>query len=207
MLAMILKMTGVMLLIDVMVLWVYLLEKKTRFGSLKSFSRQMVIGIIFGILAILSTHFGVHYDTLVLNVRDMAPLCAGLMFGPWAGIIAGLLGGAERLVAGLCFDVAIYSTVACSISTALAGILAAALNKYLFEGKKPTLVYSFAIGGVMEVFHMLAIFLTHMNDVHAAFAVVNTCAVPMILFTAFGMMIASLEISVAKKLLRERSIK
>jgi LytS/YehU family sensor histidine kinase len=80
-----------------------------------------------------------------------------------------LLGETERLIAGLSFGVGTYSTIACSISTALAGVLAAALNKYLFEGKKPTLGYSFAIGGVMEVFHMLAVFLTHMNDVHAAY--------------------------------------
>ena len=207
MFAMLLKMTGVMLFIDAMVLCVYVLEKKTKFGSIKSFPRQMIIGIIFGILAILSTHFGVQYDTLILNVRDIAPLCAGLMFGPWAGIVAGLLGGIERLIAGLYLSVGTYSAIACSISTVLAGVLAAALNKYLFEGKKPTFAYSFAIGGVMEVFHMLAIFLTHIKDVHAAYYVVNTCAVPMIMFTAFGMMIASLEISAANKLIRESNRK
>jgi hypothetical protein len=38
-------------------------------------------------------------------------------------------------------------------------------------------------------------------------AVVNTCAVPMILFTAFGMMIASLELSAANKMIRERNKK
>jgi LytS/YehU family sensor histidine kinase len=203
MFVMILKMTGIMLLIDAMILCVYFLEKKTKFGLMKSSLRQIIIGLFFGVLAILSTHFGVRYDTLILNVRDMAPLCAGLMFGPWAGIIAGLLGGAERLVAGLNFGVGAYSAIACSVSTALAGILSAALNKYLFEGKKPTWGYSFAIGGVMEVFHMLAIFLTHMNDVRAAYEVVNTCAAPMILFTALGMMIASLEMAAANKLIRE----
>ncbi len=88
---------------------------------------------------------------------------------PWPVSLRALLGETERLIAGLSFGVGTYSTIACSISTALAGVLAAALNKYLFEGKKPTLGYSFAIGGVMEVFHMLAVFLTHMNDVHAAY--------------------------------------
>ena len=203
MVLMIIKMTGVMLAIDIVALVLYLLEKKTRLGTLIPFTRQAIIGIVFGFLAIMSTHFGVDYGTMVLNVRDMAPLCAGLMFGPWAGIIAGLSGGIERLLAGLYFNVGSFSTVACSISTVLSGVLAAALYKYIFDGKKPTFVYAFAIGGVMEVFHMLAVFLTHMNDVHAAYKVVDTCTLPMVMFTALGMMIASLEISAANKLVRE----
>ena len=37
---------------------------------------------------------------MMLNVRDMGPLSAGLFFDPVSGIIAGLIGGVERYIAG-----------------------------------------------------------------------------------------------------------
>ncbi|MBQ1477244.1 MAG: hypothetical protein IIZ33_03780, partial [Erysipelotrichaceae bacterium] len=90
--------------------------------------QQVLIGIIFGIAAILATEFGVNFGGAVINVRDAAPLCAGLIFGAPAGIIAGLIGGLERWFAVL-WGAGYYTRLACTISTILAGIIAALLRK------------------------------------------------------------------------------
>lgn len=74
----------------------YQAEKKGRFGKLSPLWKQTTIGIVFGVIAILATEFGIPVDGAVLNVRNAAPLTAGLIFGWPAGIIAGLLGGVER---------------------------------------------------------------------------------------------------------------
>ena len=47
-------------------------------------------------LSVCGTEFGVNIGGAILNVRDTAPLCAGLIFGGPAGIIAGIAGGVER---------------------------------------------------------------------------------------------------------------
>ena len=89
----------------------YLSEKKNRFHNITNIPKQILIGITFGIIAILATEFGIPVDGAVLNVRNAAPLTAGLVFGWPAGIIAGLLGGIERW-----FSVAgDYTRLACTL--------------------------------------------------------------------------------------------
>ena len=154
--------------------------------------KRVFIGVLYGLCAVLSTHFGILYEEMALNVRDIAPLAAGLFFDPVSGIIAGLIGGAERFIAGEFFGVSSYTRVACSVSTCLAGFFAAGINVFLFRGRKPSPFYAFSIGAVTEVFHMYMVFLTHRDDINFAFYVVNTCAKPMIIFTALGMFFISI---------------
>ena len=94
------------------------------------------IGFLYGILSIFSTHFGIDYGNMVLNVRDLGPMAAGLFFHPVSGIIAGLMGGIERYIVGTYFDIGSYTRVACSVSTCLAGFFATFLYKFIFKGKK-----------------------------------------------------------------------
>ena len=152
---------------------------------------KVLIGIVFGISSILSTHYGIAFDNMVINVRDIGPLAAGLFFSPTAGIIAGLMGGIERYIAGTYFGVGSYTRIACSVSTCLAGFVALLMNRKMFKGKKPSPFYAFFMGAVMEVFHMYVVFVTHRDDMRMAFLVVSTCAIPMIIFTGIGMAVSS----------------
>lgn len=194
MLEMMLKMTGSILLVVAVVILMYLLNKKTKFGNLNYWVKQIILGVVFGALAVFGTECGVNLDIIVVNVRDAAPLCAGLLFGGPAGIIAGLIGGIERYAAVL-WGAGTFTQVACSVSTVLAGVLAAVLRKYLFDNKRPSAAYGFAIGAVMEVFHMLSVFITNMDNVSKAYMIVKLCAGPMIGFTAVGVMLATLSVS------------
>ena len=188
MLSMILRMSAVTF---AYVIVNYIIWYRTK-GKKITTSGKIIIGIIYGICAILSTHFGIDYEHMMLNVRDIAPLSAGLFFDPVSGIIAGLVGGIERFIAGTYWGVGSYTRIACSLSTCLAGILAALLHMYVFKKKKPTAFYSFFIGSTMEVFHMYVVFITHRDDMDKAFYVVKICAVPMIIFTGIGLALSSL---------------
>ena len=169
-------------------LWRFLKDREMNIGD------RIGLGFLYGILSVFSTHFGVDYGDMVLNVRDLGPMAAGLFFDPVSGIIAGLIGGIERYIVGTCYDVGSYTTVACSISTCLAGFFAAFLNKFIFKGKKPSIGYAFFMGAVIEVFHMYVVFLTHRDDMRMAFMVVRVCSVPMILFSGLGLMMCSVVI-------------
>ncbi|MFZ2756493.1 MAG: SpoIIE family protein phosphatase [Atopobiaceae bacterium] len=159
-------------------------------------ARSVVIGAVFGLAAIMSTRFGVQTDLAVLNVRDSFPLIAGLIFDPWAGVIAGVIGGVDRFIAGTWLGIGSYTTLACSISTVFAGLVGALLGVRVFERKKPSPFYAFTTAAMVEVFHMLAILLTHMDDAVRAFGVVQSISTPMILGNAAALTISSLVISI-----------
>ena len=165
-------------------------------GKRISIPARIVIGVVYGLCAVLSTHFGVDYSDMMLNVRDMGPLSAGLFFDPISGIIAGLIGGIERFIAGTYWGVGSYTRIACSISTCLAGFIAAGMRIFLFKHKKPSAMYAFFMGAVMEVFHMYVVFITHRGDMSMAFYVVRTCAPPMIIFTGLGMATTSIALKI-----------
>ena len=114
-------------------------------------------------------------------------MIAGMFFDPVSGIIAGMIGSIERYIVGTYFGIGEYTRVACSISTCLAGFLAAFMRVFIFKGKKPSIIYAFFMGAFIEVFHMYVVFITHRNDMLMAFYVVRTCSAPMIIFSGLGM--------------------
>ena len=195
MLPMILKMTAVTMLSVLLTMLVWI---RTQ-GKEMTAARKTAIGLVYGLFAVLSTHFGVDYSHMMLNVRDLGPLSAGLFFDPVSGIIAGLIGGIERYTAGTFWGIGSYTRIACSVSTCLAGFVASAMNLYLFKRKKPSAVYAFFMGAVMEVFHMYVVFITHRSDMNMAFYVVKTCAPPMIIFTGLGLSLSSVSLKIYTK--------
>lgn len=176
----------------------YLMEKKTPFGKVNYKLKQIIIGVLFGALAAFSTEYGIDVNGAVMNVRDASPLCAGLIFGAPAGIIAGLIGGIYRYIAVL-WGAGTYTRLACSISTVLAGVIAAALRKFMFDDKKPSWIYGIGVGLICEVLHMLMIFFTNMNDANKAFMFVQKCTLPMILANSIAVAAAMLVISLIGK--------
>ena len=80
------------LLNTMLVIAVYLLEKYTSLKKLPYMAKQAVIGVIFGAMAVFASSYGVEMLGTVVNVRDAAPISAGLIFGAPAGIISGLIG-------------------------------------------------------------------------------------------------------------------
>ena len=195
MLTMILKMSAVT---SLYVLLTVLIWRRFEGRKLR-LSARLLIGVIYGLCAVLSTHFGVDYVNMMLNVRDMGPLSAGLFFDPVSGIVAGLVGGIERYIAGTYWGVGSYTRIACSVSTCLAGFVAAAMHIFIFKRKKPSPMYAFFMGAVMEVFHMYVVFITHRNDMAMAFYVVKICAPPMIVFTGLGMAASSVALKICAK--------
>ena len=152
---------------------------------------RILIGVVYGIGSVLSTHFGVDYGHMLLNVRDMGPLSAGLFFHPLSGVIAGLIGGIERYIAGRYWGIGAYTRIACSVSTCFAGFLTIFLYYFIFKEKRPSPGFAFFVGAVMEVFHMYAVYITHLDDMNMAYYVVKNCSAPMILFTGAGMALSS----------------
>ncbi|MBR3310861.1 MAG: SpoIIE family protein phosphatase [Solobacterium sp.] len=167
---------------SVFLTWLYRRENMKKLSYMK---KQVLTGLVFGVIAILATEFGVPYNGTIVNARDAAPLCAGLIFGPHAGLIAGTIGAVERWFC-IYWGVGEFTRTACTISTFLAGVIGAALRKYMFDDSIPGLGHSVIVAGTVEIIHMLMIFLMRLENVKYTFEYVQVCSIPMIIMNTLA---------------------
>lgn len=169
----------------------YLAEQKTALGAWPLRRRQLLYGAVFGLLSVCGTEFGTTVGGITLNESAAAPLCAGLIFGAPAGLIAGVIGGVERFFATL-WGAGVYGRYAGSITILFAGVLGAAMRRYPFENKRPPWYYGLAAGILAEVVDMLLLLLTRLTQIRQAFATVELGMLPLTLMNGLAVMLALL---------------
>ena len=184
-----------------LVLCVYMADKHASVKKLPYMAKQIIIGVLFGGASAFASSYGVEWLGAVVNVRDAAPLSAGLIFGAPAGIIAGCIGGLYRWFS-VYWGAGTYTRLACSIATILAGFIAALLRKRMFDNKKPTWGYGVCIAIACEVIHMILIFITNMGNSSEAFEFVKGATIPMIIGNAVALGFA---IAIVSLLSRDQS--
>ncbi|MBQ0018618.1 MAG: SpoIIE family protein phosphatase [Clostridiales bacterium] len=189
--------SGIMMVLLTAVLYRYE-QNHQKLKNEKRMTWQIVIGIVYGFVAICGTEFGVQFEGAVMNIRDAAPLCAGLLFGAPAGIIAGLIGGIERWFA-VFWGAGEYTRLACTLGTIIAGFFAAFIRNSVLENKRPGFVYAFALGMVTEVTHLLLVFLTNFDDTANAIRVVRVCTPVMIPGVAATVCLSALVLNLMNK--------
>ena len=190
----------------ILVLGIYLSDKHTQLKKLPYMTKQIVIGVLFGCVSAFASSFGVEWLGTVVNVRDAAPLSAGLIFGAPAGIISGCIGGLYRWLS-VYWGGGAYTQLACSLATVLAGLMAAGLRKLMFDNKKPTWGYGVCIAVICEVIHMILIFITNMDNSSQAFEFVKGATAPMMLGNsiAVGVSIILVTLFSGERFLKKRS--
>lgn len=164
-----------------------LAEQKTRFGKLNPLLREAIIGLVFGFISLVGNELALIFGkaNIIANVSSAGPLCAGLLFGGRAGILAGLIAGMQLWVSGV-WGAGLYTRAACTGSAILTGLVAAFMRRYFFKGRYPTVLYGLTLAAGMEVIHMLLVLLTHIDDLFNAFQVVHFNGILMILSTSFS---------------------
>ena len=159
--------------------------KKTKFNKSNYWLQQVIIGLVFGGIAVLCTEFGVRSNDAVMNVRDSAPILAGLVFGLPAGLISGFIGGLERFLSAY-WRGTYYTQLACSISTFISGAVASLLYLAFFRKKRVAWYQGILVGAVCETSHILMIFVTNMDDTTTAFSYVSKIGNYMIIAVALS---------------------
>lgn len=99
--------------------------------------------LLFGLFSIFGTYIGTT-DTAgaIVNIRDLAPMVAGLVAGPYVGLGVGLIGGVHRFFLGG------PSCIPCSLATVLAGLLGGTvwvLNRERLIGIIPAMAFAAGI--------------------------------------------------------------
>jgi sigma-B regulation protein RsbU (phosphoserine phosphatase) len=99
--------------------------------------------ILFGLFSIFGTYIGTQQSLgVITNLRDLAPIVAGLVGGPGVGLAVGLIGGIHRAVLGGA------TCIPCSMATILAGLLAGLvfrLNKNTMLPIIPAMLFALGI--------------------------------------------------------------
>jgi LytS/YehU family sensor histidine kinase len=111
-------------------------EKIRKFVYKQSYSRteKLVMILLFGLLGILASEYGLKMIGVVANVRDCVALFAGILGGPAVGIGAGLISGFYRMSGvvwtGWTGTLGYWSAIGCGLATIGAGFVGAWLSKY-----------------------------------------------------------------------------
>ncbi|PLT29660.1 sensor histidine kinase [Peribacillus deserti] len=116
-----------------------------------SFTERLLLTVIFCIFAIFGTYSGINVEGSLVNVRIIAVMSGGILFGPWVGIVTGIVSGLHRYL----IDIGGITSLPCLITSILAGIVAGYIN--IRVKKSLRWLYGIAAGMICEVLTMLLI--------------------------------------------------
>ncbi|WP_311196271.1 sensor histidine kinase [Serratia plymuthica] len=135
-----------------------------------------MVTAIFSLFALFSTYSGINVEGSLVNVRVIAIMAGGILFGPWVGIITGILAGVHRYL----IDIDGITSVPCLITSIIAGISAGYIN---LKVKKEQRWRAGILGGMLcESLTMLLIVLWA-KPTELGLDIVSKIALPMILGT------------------------
>jgi LytS/YehU family sensor histidine kinase len=108
---------------------------------------KLIFVLVFGGFSIFGTYVGIPLASgAIVNIRDFAPIVAGLTAGPVMGLAVGLVGGIHRLFLGG------FTCVPCGLATILAGVIGGAVH-YFKKGKLVGVFSGVLIAILVEVVH------------------------------------------------------
>jgi len=135
-----------------------------------------MVTAIFSLFALFSTYSGVNVEGSLVNVRVIAIMAGGILFGPWVGIVTGIIAGVHRYL----IDIDGITSVPCLITSIIAGISAGYIN---LKVKKEQRWRAGIVGGMLcECLTMLLIVLWA-KPTELGLDIVSKIALPMILGT------------------------
>ncbi|KFZ38714.1 membrane protein [Shewanella mangrovi] len=134
------------------------------------------ISLLFVLFAVFSTYTGIKVEGSLVNVRIIAIVSGGLLFGPAVGIPAGIISGVHRYL----IDIDGPTSIPCLISSITAGLL----STWLFYRCRRERLWSWGIacGMLCEILTMSLIVLLA-NNRQLGWDIVSAIAFPMIIGT------------------------
>lgn len=144
---------------------------------------KTALAVIFGIISIVSTYTGTYTDGAIINTRVIGVLAAGLLGGPYVGMLTALIAGIHRYL----FDIGGFTAVSCAVSTLVEGILGSVFSARFKSGKMKQAEIC-VLTAAAEVGQMVIILLIS-KPFDAAWHLIRQIAVPMIMMNSCGMLI------------------
>lgn len=133
-----------------------------------------IICLVFCIFAILATYTGLNVEGSLVNVRTITIVSGGVIFGPFVGIVTGVVSGLHRYL----IDPSGITSIPCLISSIAAGVVSGYINKKV--KRKYRWIAGIAAGMLSEMITMILILILS-KPRSLGFDIVSKIAIPMIL--------------------------
>jgi two-component system LytT family sensor kinase len=133
----------------------------------------VVLTLIFCVFAIFGTYSGINVEGSLVNVRIVAIISGGILFGPWVGIIAGIVSGVHRFL----IDIGGITSIPCLITSIMAGMISGYINRKV--KKSVRWIAGIVAGMICEIITMVLI-LVLANPYTLGIDIVSKIAFPMI---------------------------
>jgi sigma-B regulation protein RsbU (phosphoserine phosphatase) len=154
---------------------------------------KLIFIAVFGAFSIFGTYVGIPLpDGAIINIRDFAPMMAGLTAGPLMGLAVGLVGGLHRLLLGG------FTCVSCGLATVIAGLLSGAVY-YFNKGKLIGIFPGLVLAIVVEIIHG-AITLLIARPLTEAVEVIKVAIPGMMVANGLGVVVAIIILEHTKEL-------
>lgn len=131
---------------------------------------------IFSLFALFSTYSGINVEGSLVNVRVIAIMAGGILFGPWVGIITGIIAGLHRYL----IDIDGITSVPCLITSIIAGIGASYINLKVKKGQRWR---AGILGGMLCESLTMLLIVAWAKPTELGLDIVSKIALPMILGT------------------------
>lgn len=142
----------------------------------------IILALIFSIFGIMGTYSGTEIQGAIANTRIIGVMAGGLLYGPFVGMVSGVIAGIHRFV----YNTGGITAIPCAIATILAGVASSLL--YVKGSKYPKWFYGFVGGFVMQSVEMFLILLMSKPS-DQAFYIVKSIYLPMTFTNALGICI------------------
>lgn len=174
----------------------------SRLGSFKKIVQKdkfkkkdlIVLSIIFGAFGILGTYTGTEVNGAIANTRIIGVMTGGILCGPFVGTMAGIIAGIHRLLV----DIGGITSIPCTITTIISGIVAGLIYSKSSENNK--CFYGLFGGLLIEILEMILI-LTMAHPFSSALTIVKSIYFPMSFANGIGIAILIL---IIQKILKEK---
>ncbi|WP_281395937.1 LytS/YhcK type 5TM receptor domain-containing protein [Clostridium aciditolerans] len=133
-----------------------------------------IICTVFSLFAILATYTGLNVEGSLVNVRTITIVSGGIIFGPFVGIVTGVVSGLHRYL----IDINGVTSIPCLISSITAGMVSGYINKKVKRNYR--WIAGIVAGMLSETITMILILI--FSKPHSlGFDIVSKIAIPMIL--------------------------
>lgn len=133
----------------------------------------VIVTVIFSLFAIIGTYSGIKVEGSLVNARIIAIMAGGILFGPWVGLITGILSGVHRFV----IDIGGVTSVPCLITSITAGVVSGAIYRHTSVERR--WIAGILAGMGCEALTM-ALILIMANPASVGIDIVSKIALPMI---------------------------
>lgn len=158
-----------------------------------TWKEKAVMVLIFSAISILGTYNGIWYQDAIANSRVIGTVVAGLLAGPWVGLMTGLIAGIHR------YSLGGFTDLACAISTISEGLIAGLIYQFRRNRQQEIGWTTALIVGFIAEWMQMGIILLVARPYADALALVQFISIPMSVVNSLGIAILVIIIDLVKK--------